>query len=136
MSVGTLLRGLMAVFAAAFFSLSTGAMAADQCASVKAPAECAKKAGCAWNGKACAAKAAKPAAPAKKDAGKAATAAKKDTAKKDAAKPATAAAKKAATKKDAGKKPAEVKPTEDPAAEVAVPLEGDVPGSETGDEEF
>ena len=87
----------------------------DGCASVKAKAECGKKAECSWNGKACHAKAAKKAAA-------------KATAKPAAAKPA--AAKTAKPEVKAPAKPAEA-PVEAPAeepAETEEPIEEDPEG--------
>jgi hypothetical protein len=88
------MRKLLFALLLAFGFMSASALAADQCAPIKAKAECGKKAGCAWNGKACAAKAAPKAQAAKPGKPGKATAAKpgKPAAKKPEAKPEPAPA--------------------------------------------
>jgi hypothetical protein len=113
--MATLIRCL--VIAVSFVGLSFGGTVfakGDACASVKAKAECGKKADCSWNGKHCAAKAAK--------AGKKAAAT-------HAAKPA-AAAKAAKSDAKAAAKPAEA-PVEAPAEDPGMgeePAEEDTEG--------
>lgn len=127
MAVRSLVKVLLA-FAMTLCAWSLGAgpaAAADECAAVKVKAECGKKTACAWNGKACAAKAAaKPAA-------KPATAGKpagKTTAAKPVAKPASPA------KKPEEKKPAVAKPAEPAPAEP--PLDEEMPAGDGEAEDF
>jgi hypothetical protein len=105
------------------WSLGSGtAAAADQCTVVKAKAECNKKAGCAWNGKACAGKVAGKSAA--KPAGKGAK-----TAAGKPAKPAPAA-----KKPEAAPKKPEVKP--EPTTPAEPPLDEEIPAGDGEAEDF
>lgn len=109
--------GLITAAASLSASLS---VAADQCTAVKTKSDCGNKAGCAWNGKACAAKAAALAKPT------AASKANKAAGKAAAAKPA---AKKTEEKKADEKKP-DVKPSTD------TPIDEEIPAGDGDTEDF
>ena len=123
-----------------FFTLAStlathAAFAADQCAPMKKEVECSKKAGCKWNGKACAtAKASKAAT--EKSTSK--TGADKSTAKAGAEKPAAkTTSKSGGPKAKAAAKAVEKKPVEQkPVAPAEVPMEDDMPASDGDAEDF
>ena len=130
MAVRSLVKVLLA-FAMTLCAWSLGAgpaAAADECAAVKVKAECGKKTACAWNGKACAAKAAAKPAAKPATAGKPAKPAGKTTAAKPVAKPASPA------KKPEEKKPAVAKPAEPAPAEP--PLDEEMPAGDGEAEDF
>lgn len=136
-------RMLLVVAAALFAWTSAPAVAAGSCGGPKSKDDCTKKAGCFWNGKACAVKAAASTtkSPAK---GNGKTAAAPAKGSKAAAKPATAKAGKGAAKgaaskpATAAKKPAEPAKAAEPAAkpadapvDAAEPVDtGDMPAGE------